>query len=211
MQCIKTDSWVACEILKHADTPPEDPRVLQEIRPTDYSLNRKQMSSHRRVLPGGKPAHELHTARMVRTPSDGASTAPPSQPQIEVKKPSTGNPRHLDSPSKPPTIPSTPRPSQAEQPVTPLAPRSVSASQDGLTVGPPTLFRSSQHQLQRRRYASSQEARGYFEVWEYTVPNVGTFAVNADDGYVHWTSLARAAGVTKGECMPILCCARRNY
>ena len=67
-----------------------------------------------------------------------------------------------------------------------------------LRPGPPTLHhgcKDSKYKLQQVKYAASADPRGYTPIWEYALPDgKAVIMIDADDSYVHFTGIWRAAG-----------------
>ncbi|KAG9011034.1 hypothetical protein FRB94_008987 [Tulasnella sp. JGI-2019a] len=60
-----------------------------------------------------------------------------------------------------------------------------------------TLY-PSQQPITRGRYITSNDRRGFLPVWEFTI-NEQAIMMDMDDGYVLWTTIAKALGKTKGD------------
>ncbi|KAG9004539.1 hypothetical protein FRB93_010316 [Tulasnella sp. JGI-2019a] len=60
-----------------------------------------------------------------------------------------------------------------------------------------TLY-PSQQPITRGRYVTSNDSRGYLPVFEFKI-NERDIMMDMDDGYVLWTTIAKALGKTKGD------------
>ncbi|KIJ51084.1 hypothetical protein M422DRAFT_59070 [Sphaerobolus stellatus SS14] len=66
-----------------------------------------------------------------------------------------------------------------------------------------TPFASSKHTVNRGRYSTSSDARGYIPVYEYPL-NGHWIMVDSENGYVLWTGIWKALGNPKADILKLI-------